>query len=66
MNAMKTVLAAGLLMTVAAAAAAENETPEWQVPGYVMDEIVVTAPRPPARPVDRKPVARISDPVVRL
>jgi hypothetical protein len=66
MNAMKTILAAGVLMAVAAAAATDNETPEWQSPGYVMDEIVVTAPRPPARPVGHKPVARSASPEVRL
>jgi hypothetical protein len=66
MNAMKTVLAAGLLMTVAAAAAADYEAAAWQAPGYVMDEIVVTAPRPPARPAERKPVARTASPEIRL
>ena len=44
MRALKIVSVAAVL--AASAAHAEGETLAWQTPGYVMEEIVVTAPAP--------------------
>jgi hypothetical protein len=60
MNAIKTVLTVGLVSLAAFAAKAEEEvTLAWQTPGYVIEEIVVTAPRVASLPTDlRTPAAR--------
>ncbi len=59
MNAIKTVLTVGLVSLAAIAAKAEEVTLAWQTPGYVIEEIVVTAPRVASLPTSlRAPAAR--------
>jgi hypothetical protein len=46
MNAFKTMSLGALLATMLGPAVGEETVPAWQTPGYVMEEIVVTAKAP--------------------
>ena len=46
MNSIRTVTVATLILTGIAAAQAAEEIPAWRTDGFVMEEIVVTAPAP--------------------
>ena len=46
MNSIRTVTVATLILSGIAAAQAAEEIPAWRTDGFIMEEIVVTAPAP--------------------